>query len=112
MIVAAARWEVTMARPIRISPDEIDTSTRDLHLYQAYGAALAWCHTARTRLGGPDRVADRGPVRRWLAAIGLDAAAARDLLHRAGLGCHGSGTDLAGERVPPATLHRVRRTLY
>jgi hypothetical protein len=112
MIVSAAQWEVTMPRPIRISPHEIDTSTCDLHLYQAYSAALAWCHTARTRLGGPDRMANRAPIGRWLAAVGLDAAPARDLLHGVGLGCHGSGTDLAGERVPAAMLHRVRRSLY
>src|SRR5262245_10858527 len=111
MIVPAAWWRVTMPHPRRIGPHEIDASTRDLHLYQAYGAGPARRHPARTRLGSPDRVAHRAPVGRRLAAIGLDTAVTCNLLHRAGLGCHHSGADMAGACVSAATLTRVRRTL-
>src|SRR5262245_29574208 len=111
MIVPASRWRATLRLPMRIDPHEIDASTRNLHLYQAYGMALALCHADRACLGRPDRVVDRAPVGQRLDAVGLDAAVARDVLHRFGLGCRGGGADLVGVCVSAATLPRVRRTL-
>ena len=68
-----------MPSPRRIGLHEIDASTHDFH--QRMARRLRGCHAARTRFGGPDRVAHRA----LLGAGLLPLASTQPLLVTAGI---------------------------